>query len=142
MGTPILSRKRDLAYLIYFCISVPMAFSMFSIHSLSFPSIRQTICLNHRLSYSKSPSPHRRFPLLTTHVTVMDLQPLYPTHLIPTFILKLGSFYVKTYNDQFFIEGNTPPFMKAFLWSELLYQVPTGIWAIQALLKGKRFFVH
>lgn len=64
----------------------------------------------------------------------MDIQPLYPSHLIPEVMLNLKQFYIDTYKDQFFM-GNAPPFFKAFLWSEILYQFPTGIWAIQALLK-------
>lgn len=92
MATSIFSRKRDLMYLIYFCISVPMMF-------------------------------------------IMDCQPLYPPHLIPTFMTKLGDFYVDTYKDQFFLPGNTPPFLKAYIWSEVFYQFPTGVWAIQALLR-------
>jgi hypothetical protein len=66
--------------------------------------------------------------------TVMDLQGIYPAHLIPQFMLNLSKFYMDTYNDLFFV--NHPPFFQAFMWSELLYQAPVGIWAIFNLLKG------
>lgn len=64
----------------------------------------------------------------------MDLQAIYPAHLVPTFMTKISSFYIETYNDLFFI--NHPPFFQIFIWSELFYQFPTGIWAISNLLKG------
>lgn len=129
MATSIFSRKRDLIYLIYFCISVPMMFSECSIHLMI-----NSPCLDHLISRSKSVF---ETSALISHVIVMDFQPLYPPQLIPTFMTKLGDFYVDTYKDRFFIKDNTPPFLKAFLWSEVLYQFPTGLWAIQALLKGK-----
>jgi hypothetical protein len=81
------------------------------------------------------PLPSFFMVLKLTYVVVMDCQPLYPKDLVPSFITKLGNYYVETYKDRFFIEGNTPPFLKAFLWSELLYQFPTGLWAVRGLLK-------
>jgi hypothetical protein len=72
---------------------------------------------------------------LTYHVIVMDLQAIYPASLVPNFMLNLKAFYINTYKDQFFI--NTPPFFKAFMWSELLFQAPVMIWAVGALYRSE-----
>ncbi|KAG9245143.1 hypothetical protein BJ878DRAFT_502922 [Calycina marina] len=88
MATSIYSRKRDLAYLTYFIISVP-------------------------------------------NMLLMDFQALYPTHLVPGFMKALSSFYINTYNDRFFITH--PPFFQAFIFSEIIFQLPVSIWAIRAL---------
>ncbi|CZR62660.1 related to integral membrane protein [Phialocephala subalpina] len=65
---------------------------------------------------------------------LMDLQALYPPSLVPAFMENLKSFYINTYNDQFFI--NTPLFFKTFMWTEILYQAPVSLWAIPALLRN------
>jgi hypothetical protein len=44
MATSIFSRKRDLVYLIYFCISVPMTFSTCSKHIVSPPPTTFILC--------------------------------------------------------------------------------------------------
>lgn len=64
----------------------------------------------------------------------MDLQALYPPSLVPTFMANLKSFYINTYNDQFFID--MPLFFKTFMWTEILYQAPVSLWAIFALLRS------
>jgi hypothetical protein len=65
----------------------------------------------------------------------MDLQAIYPSSMIPSFMHRLRAYYVNTYKDQFFV--NTPPFFKAFMWSELLFQAPVMIWAVGALYRGR-----
>jgi len=69
---------------------------------------------------------------------VVDLQGIYPAHLIPTFMSRISAFYLETYNDLFFVYH--PPFFQAFMWSELLFQAPVGVWAIINLPKGLIFF--
>ncbi|PSS25507.1 hypothetical protein M430DRAFT_47954 [Amorphotheca resinae ATCC 22711] len=88
MATSIFSRKRDLVYLVHFCIGLPLMF-------------------------------------------LVDLQSLYPAHLVPSFMVNLKSYYISTYNDLFFI--SPPPFFKLYMWSELLYQAPVMLWAIPNL---------
>lgn len=65
----------------------------------------------------------------------MDLQAIYPAHLTPSFMQNLKAFYINTYKDDFFI--NPPPFFKAFMWSELLFQAPVMIWAVPALYQSE-----
>ncbi|CAG8979442.1 hypothetical protein HYALB_00011955 [Hymenoscyphus albidus] len=65
---------------------------------------------------------------------VMDLQAIYPPHLVPDILTSLKDFYVNTYHDQYYV--NTPPFFKLFLWIELLYQVPVMIWGLGGLYRN------
>jgi hypothetical protein len=71
---------------------------------------------------------------------VVDLQGIYPAHLVPTFMSNIIKFYMEQYNDLFFV--NHPPFFTAFMWSEALYQIPVGIWAIPNLLNGLSLLKH
>ncbi|KAG9238967.1 transmembrane protein 6/97 [Amylocarpus encephaloides] len=91
MATSIFSRKRDLAYMVYFALGIPIAFAM-------------------------------------------DLQPIYPPHLLPEILVSLKDFYVRNYNDQFYI--NTPNFFRVFLWIEFVYQVPVMIWGLGGLYRN------
>jgi hypothetical protein len=69
------------------------------------------------------------------HVTVMDLQAIYPPFMVPGFMLSLKNFYINTYKDQFFVE--TPPFFKLFIWSELFFQAPVMFWALGGLYRSE-----
>jgi hypothetical protein len=56
-------------------------------------------------------------------------------------MLSLKSYYITTYKDLFFmnIPGNThfePPFLRMFIWSELLFQAPAMIWGVYGLWTG------
>jgi hypothetical protein len=65
----------------------------------------------------------------------VDLAPLYPDSIRPTFITKLREFYITTFRDQFFIAP--PAWFDMYIWMEFLYHVPLSVWAIGALLRGK-----
>lgn len=114
MAPSILSRKRDLIYLIFFTIHIPIVFCKSPVH------------------YSRT----RKKILLTknTSETVIDIYPLYPPSLIPSFLTTLRTWYIKTYADKFFI--SPPAWFIFYTWMELLYHVPLSLWAIQALWKG------
>jgi hypothetical protein len=85
-----------------------------------------------------SPAPRALFrkAKLTKSREVVDLQPLYPQSLIPSWMRGIIPFYVKTYNDLFFI-GEPQPFFEFFMYMEAFIQVPVMIWGIPALLRGK-----
>jgi hypothetical protein len=56
-------------------------------------------------------------------------------------MLSLKSYYITTYKDLFFMDtlGNAhfePPFLKMFIWSELVFQAPTMIWGVYGLWSG------
>jgi hypothetical protein len=70
----------------------------------------------------------------------MDMQAIYPQHLIPTFMNNLRDFYVGTYKDQFYVMEPAPAFFQAFLWMELLYEVPVMVWALGALWNSELLF--
>jgi EXPERA (EXPanded EBP superfamily) len=72
--------------------------------------------------------------LLTLPSAVVDLQSLYPPHLVPTFMASLKAYYIATYNDLFFI--SPPPFFKLYMWFELFYQAPVMFWAIPNLYRS------
>jgi hypothetical protein len=133
MATSIFSRKRDLVYLIYFCIAVPMGLGTYLKPVLS-PLILLQPASYPRL-YSFLRSLNRLNHLADNdHVTVVDLQPIYPPSLIPAWMTGITDFYVNTYHDQFFIKS--PPFFDFFLYTELFIQIPTEIWAIAALRRS------
>ena len=135
MPTSIFSRKRDLVYLIYFCIAVPMGLSTCLKPVLSPLILLQPISYPRLYSLPAKPksSKLRNLPD-NDHVTVVDLQPIYPPSLIPAWMTGITDFYVNTYHDQFFV--NTPPFFNFFLYTELFIQIPTEIWAIGALRRS------
>jgi hypothetical protein len=64
----------------------------------------------------------------------VDLQSIYPPHLVPAFMTSLKAYYIATYNDLFFIDP--PPFFKLYMWFELLYQAPVMFWAIPNLYRS------
>ena len=135
MATSVFSRKRDLVYLIYFCIAVPMGLSTCLKPVLSPLILLQPISYPRLYSLPAKPksSKLRNLPD-NDHVTVVDLQPIYPPSLIPAWMTGITDFYVNTYHDQFFV--NTPPFFNFFLYTELFIQIPTEIWAIGALRRS------
>ncbi|KAN0104188.1 Transmembrane protein 6/97 [Hyaloscypha variabilis] len=67
---------------------------------------------------------------------IVDLQPLYPPHLIPGWMLGITEYYIKTFNDQYFI--NEPVWFHFFMMSELFIQVPVMVWGIGALLRDSK----
>ncbi|KAH8691483.1 putative integral membrane protein [Talaromyces proteolyticus] len=93
---PLLSRKTDLALLIFFCLH-------------------------------------------TFFTSCLDCLDLYPSwiHAYPPFphLLALRSFYIDTYQDKFFVDP--PPWFVACTWLELLYHVPTCIWAVRGLYRDE-----
>ncbi|KAG4436266.1 hypothetical protein IFR05_008248 [Cadophora sp. M221] len=91
MAPSIFSRKRDLAYLIHFSISLPLMF-------------------------------------------LVDMQALYPVSIVPGFMKALKFYLINTHHDQFFV--HTPPFFRAFIWSEVLYQAPVMLWSLGALRRA------
>ncbi|CZT17871.1 related to integral membrane protein [Ramularia collo-cygni] len=86
----ILSRKKDLLYLTFFLIHIPVMFCV-------------------------------------------DLTPLYPESLKPTFMTTLRTWYIQTYRDQFFV--SPPAWFDLYMYMELLYHLPLSTWAIGALLR-------
>ncbi|GAB7362930.1 hypothetical protein MBLNU230_g3229t2 [Neophaeotheca triangularis] len=88
----ILSRKRDLAYLVFFATHIPVIF-------------------------------------------FIDAYNLWPSSLRPEFMTDLRTYYIETYQDQFFI--SPPPWFGLYLWFEVLYHVPVSVWAVGALLRGE-----
>jgi len=55
--------------------------------------------------------------------------------------MKALKFYlINTHHDQFFI--HTPPFFRAFIWSEVLYQAPVMLWSLGALRRGMSLFLE
>lgn len=98
MPLPLLSRKTDLALLIFFCL--------------------HTFC-----------------------VTGIDCLELYPSAIHSYFpfphLLSLRQFYIDTYQDKF-LSAETPdqPWFVAATWMELVYHVPTCLWAVWGLWSG------
>ncbi|EMF10635.1 uncharacterized protein SEPMUDRAFT_165285 [Sphaerulina musiva SO2202] len=87
---PLLSRKKDLIYLVFFTIHIPIVF-------------------------------------------LVDIYPLYPPSLIPTFMTSLRTWYIATYRDANFV--SPPAWFMLYSWLELFYHAPLSIWAIGALLR-------
>jgi hypothetical protein len=109
MAQPLIQRKKDLLYLTYFSIAIPIAFSKLLI-LFYFPEQTLTVPL------------------------VVDLEPIYPVHLIPQFMTDIKEYYIAGWRDQNFITP-TPTFL-GFIWSEALIQVPVMIWGWKALRQG------
>ncbi len=49
----------------------------------------------------------------------------------------LRSYYVATYNDQFFAAPAAPPFFVLFAFFELVFHLPVSLWAVGALWGGR-----
>ena len=64
----------------------------------------------------------------------VDLAPLYPSHLKPTFIITLREWYISTYADRFFT--HPPAWFNMYMYMELIYHVPLSFWAVGALIRG------
>jgi hypothetical protein len=69
-------------------------------------------------------------------LSALDLQEFIPASIKPEFAGAMRAWYIKTYNDQLFING--PPFIHAYFLVELFYTLPMNIWGVWAL--GKRQF--
>lgn len=125
MATSILSRKKDLFYMIFFCMG------LLSMLSMSTLSVSQSTSVFKAYSYSMfgRMNPTDCLPL------VVDLQALYPPSMVPEFMVNIKAFYLNTYHDQFFVQ--TPPFFEFFMWTEIFFQGPVMLWGIGALLRGK-----
>ncbi|PPJ49696.1 hypothetical protein CBER1_02144 [Cercospora berteroae] len=87
---PLSSRKKDILYLTFFLIHIPIVF-------------------------------------------IVDIYPLYPTHIVPSFMTQLRTWYIATYRDQFFV--SPPAWFTLYAWMELLYHVPLSVWAVGALVR-------
>lgn len=105
----ILTRKSDLLYLLFFLTHIPIMFC-------------------NAPPPSPSPNPSSNTP------PGVDLTPLYPPSLKPTFTTTLRTWYIQTYRDQFFV--SPPAWFNLYMYMELLYHVPLSIWAVGALLRG------
>ncbi|KAL1987278.1 hypothetical protein VTN96DRAFT_4306 [Rasamsonia emersonii] len=66
-------------------------------------------------------------------VFLVDIVPLYPPSLTPTFVLRIRDFYIDTYHDKFF--ESPPAWFRAYNLMELVYHVPLSVWAVGALLR-------
>ncbi|KAI1326113.1 transmembrane protein 6/97 [Xylariaceae sp. FL0255] len=82
------------------------------------------------------------------HIPVLfcvDLVPLYPQSLwVPAssplhFLWDLRQFYIKNYNDQFFLPppAPIPSFFPLYAFLELVFHLPVSLWAVGVLSKGK-----
>jgi hypothetical protein len=118
---PLLSRKKDIIYLLFFATHIPIVFRASSPHHLLLHS-PPTTTRDTRLTHP-----------LTSPRTVVDIYPLYPPHLIPTFMTSLRHWYITAYRDQFFI--SPPAWFGFYTWMELLYHAPLSLWAVQALAR-------
>ena len=119
MARPLLARKKDLAYLVFFVIHVPVMLGM----SKCIPiSLHHSNCLetdgssaNKLLKKTCSTGPSfcslvwscslrfGQFVSDTPIPTVVDLYPLYPDSIRPKFMHDIRQFYITTYRDQFFV---------------------------------------
>lgn len=151
MARSLLSRKRDLAYLIYFIIHLPIMFRTSPFQNCFIYGSRCTTisdifqnwnfnsCFIEIFSYLCSFSKflyQARYPATKSNPPiVVDLQALYPPSIVPPFMSKITDFYRDTYKDQFFV--STPPFFKLFMWLELFYHVPTCLWTYWGLPNGR-----
>lgn len=58
---------------------------------------------------------------------ILDLQPLYPSHLIPSPFRSLHAFYITTFND--YLARDQPLWFQHFAWTEAIFEIPIGLWA-------------
>lgn len=108
----ILARKRDLCYLIFFAIHIPI------------------VLCTPLYSLDRSKLPYKTL----TYLAGVDLYPLYPTWARPQFMSDLRKFYIDTYHDQFFT--HPPAWFSMYAYMELVYHLPLSVWAVPALLRG------
>lgn len=129
----------SLIYLVFFTIHIPIVFRTYLWQnplppSLSFPAKekekkerrKQTEIPTRKTTNSHSPP-------FTPEYTVVDIYPLYPPSLIPTFMTSLRTWYIATYRDANFV--SPPAWFMLYSWLELFYHAPLSIWAIGALLR-------
>jgi hypothetical protein len=111
MATPILQRKRDTAYLVYFLIHIVVLFRS-----------------------SPTPTASTPFPVTADKLinAVVDLSPLYPSSLRPALSTKLLAYQAEVYQDRFF--AVEIPFFEFFRYMEAVIHLPVSFWAIGALV--------
>lgn len=87
------------------------------------------------------------FSLHTFFVLGIDCLGLYPAavHAYPPFpkLLQLRAFYIDTYQDKFLAATThdaQQPWFVACTWMELVYHVPTCLWAVYGLYRGNLSF--
>lgn len=74
-------------------------------------------------------------PLPLSELIAVDLVPLYPQSLTPTFVSALRDYYIATYSDRFF-SPQAPAWFRVYTWMEALYHIPLSIWALKGLWQG------
>lgn len=74
-------------------------------------------------------------PLPLSKLIAVDLVPLYPQSLTPTFVSALRDYYIATYSDRFF-SPQAPAWFRVYIWMEALYHIPLSIWALKGLWQG------
>lgn len=97
MAKSIFNRKRDLVYLTFFIIHIPIMFCKLlnTVSIYAWENIIHTITLL-----------QCRDALLILLLLGVDLTPMYPEALKPAFMTDLRKWYITTYRDQFF---SSPP---------------------------------
>ncbi|KAK1845966.1 integral membrane protein [Colletotrichum chrysophilum] len=79
-----------------------------------------------------------------TAMLMVDLVPLYPASLYATpssplhFLQLLRDFYIKTYNDPFFVMAHDaqPSWYTLFTYLEVFYQLPMTLWMVYRFSRG------
>lgn len=93
----IFRRKKDLAYLIFFALHIPIMFRK---------PYQVLLCLTVEMTIYSLPDREQSKRKILIKTPVVDLTPLYPTALKPQFLTDLRGWYITTYRDQFF---SSPP---------------------------------
>ncbi|XP_027172028.1 sigma intracellular receptor 2-like [Coffea eugenioides] len=76
------------------------------------------------------------FIALTAPVT--DALTIFPSNLLPTFLLDLKKWYIKEFDDYLFAEK--PHFFVGLTWVELLFQWPVAVLCVYGLAGSKSWF--
>jgi hypothetical protein len=136
MATPtsIFSRKRDLAYLVFFLIHIPVLLCKNHLRNPQYPPPFHLPFHEKKNPPSfKTSKPKNQIDRIFS--TGVDLGSLYPSNLKPAFITSIREFYITTYADRFF--SHPPAWFNMYVWVELIYHLPLSFWAIGALIKGE-----
>jgi len=92
MARSIFARKRDLLYTVFFTIHIPLIFG-----ELTSKAEQLVISM-------ATNRPNCDGNMLTkNHFIAVDLYPLYPRHVVPLWMTELRQWYIKTFQDQFFM---------------------------------------
>jgi hypothetical protein len=137
MATPtsIFSRKRDLAYLVFFLIHIPVLLCKNQ-------EVPQCLSSHHPIHGKEKPFSEllKSKTKLIRLFAGVDLGSLYPSTLKPAFITSIREFYITTYADRFF--SSPPAWFNMYVWVELIYHLPLSFWAIGALIRGAFSKIH